>query len=100
MEFFSWFESDRIWASGLVVGEWCQYPSHWRQTRTLDEWLIEQRIPGICEIDTRALTKKLREFGSILGHIVQGVPNMDPAKSISNPNERNLVAEVSIKVCF
>nr|UPQ64783.1 CAD protein [Plectrocnemia conspersa] len=92
-----WFESDRIWASGLVVGEWCQYPSHWRQKRTLDKWLLEQRIPGICEIDTRALTKKLREFGSILGRIVQGIPSMDPPKSISNPNERNLVAEVSVK---
>lgn len=60
----------------------------------------EQNIPGICGIDTRDLTKKLRESGSILGRIVQGVPKPGPERPFSNPNERNLVAEVSITVIY
>nr|XP_034178340.1 CAD protein [Osmia lignaria] len=96
-----WFESHRIWAAGLVVGEICETPSHWRQTRTLSEWMKEQNIPGIYEIDTRALTKIIREKGSILGRIVfdQPVVNslpLDPP--ITDPNKRNLVAEVSQSV--
>lgn len=95
---FSWFESNRIWAKALIVGEWCQSPSHWRQVKNLSQWLKEQGIPGIYDIDTRALTKKIRETGNILGRIVQGVPSPGPPKKFINPNTRNLVAEVSIKV--
>ncbi|KAE8740857.1 CAD protein [Frankliniella occidentalis] len=94
----SHFESRRIWASGLVVGEICDTPSHWAMARTLSQWLGTHGIPGICGIDTRALTQRLRERGSILGHIVMG-PNPAPSQSLSfvDPNSRNLVAEVSIK---
>jgi len=58
----------------------------------------EQNIPGICNIDTRALTKIIREKGTILGRIVMGHPPSDilPLTSaIEDPNKRNLVAEVS-----
>ncbi|KAK3917487.1 CAD protein [Frankliniella fusca] len=93
-----YFESRRIWAAGLVVGEICDTPSHWAMARTLSQWLGTHGIPGICGIDTRALTQRLRERGSILGHIVMG-PNPAPSQSLSflDPNTRNLVAEVSIK---
>ncbi|KYQ55118.1 CAD protein [Trachymyrmex zeteki] len=92
-----WFESHRIWAAGLVVGEICEKPSHWRQTKTLSNWMKEQNVPGICEIDTRALTKVITEKGTILGKIVLGqlshtLPIMPP---IEDPNKRNLVEEVS-----
>ncbi|XP_003704308.2 carbamoyl-phosphate synthetase 2, aspartate transcarbamylase, and dihydroorotase rudimentary [Megachile rotundata] len=92
-----WFESDRIWAAGLVVGEVCETPSHWRGTRTLSEWMKQQNVPGIYEIDTRALTKIIREKGSILGRIVfeQPIANSIPLDPpITDPNKRNLVAEV------
>ncbi|XP_012269304.2 CAD protein isoform X2 [Athalia rosae] len=95
-----WFESHRIWAAGLVVGELCETPSHWRQTRTLSAWMEEQNVPGICGVDTRALTKIIREKGSILGRIVISGSTPDPEEplpALSDPNERNLVAEVSIK---
>lgn len=95
---FSWFESHRIWAAGLVVGEHCDSPSHWRQVKTLSKWMESENIPGICGIDTRALTKKLAEKGTMLGRIVQFVPQYDDLKPIDNPNERNLVAEVSTEV--
>lgn len=82
-----------------MVGEICDTPSHWQMARTLSQWLGTNGIPGICGIDTRALTQRLRERGSILGHIVMGL-NPAPSQSLSfvDPNTRNLVAEVSIKV--
>ncbi|CAL7950785.1 unnamed protein product [Xylocopa violacea] len=93
-----WFESYRIWAAALVVGEICETPSHWRQTRTLSEWMREQSIPGIHEVDTRALTKIIRERGTILGRIVFDPPGGCPLPSlippITDPNRWNLVAEV------
>ncbi|CAL4059135.1 unnamed protein product, partial [Meganyctiphanes norvegica] len=89
-----WMESSRIWASGLVVGELCTQPSHWASVRTLHNWLEAEGITGIQGIDTRALTKKLREVGSMLGKIVVEGSN-DP--SLEDPNKTNLVNEVSIK---
>ncbi|XP_025986540.1 CAD protein isoform X2 [Solenopsis invicta] len=92
-----WFESHRIWAAGLVVGEICEKPSHWRQTKTLSDWMKEQNVPGICEIDTRALTKVITEKGTILGRIILGQPShtLPITPPIEDPNKRNLVAEVS-----
>lgn len=93
----SWFESHRIWAAGLVVGELCETPSHWRQVKTLSQWMMDHGVPGICGIDTRELTKKIRSKGTMLGRIVMGVPE-SPLAEFRDPNKRNLVAEVSIKV--
>ena len=59
-----YFESDGIKAAGLVVHSLCQKPSHWASRRTLHDWLVSENIPGISDIDTRALTKKLRERGN------------------------------------
>lgn len=59
---------------------------------------MQENVPGICEIDTRALTKIIREKGSILGRIVhnQPPPNAFPlVPPIADPNKRNLVADVS-----
>ncbi|XP_050512938.1 CAD protein [Diabrotica virgifera virgifera] len=90
------FESNRIWASALVVGEHCNYPSHWRSTRTLSAWMAQENVPGIQGIDTRQLTKKIREHGTMLGKIVYRLP-LPAEVSILDPNLRNLVAEVSIE---
>lgn len=62
------FESiNKIWVSGLIVGEHCETPSHWRSKNTLSDWMKKFNIPGICDIDTRALTMKIRENGTIQG---------------------------------
>lgn len=45
--FCSFFESHCIWAAGLIVDEHCDKPSHWRNARTLSQWMKEQDIPGI-----------------------------------------------------
>lgn len=80
------------------MGEVCDYPSHWRNIKTLSKWMKEQNVPGICDIDTRALTKIIREKGSILGKIGLGkLPSntLSVMPLIEDPNKRNLVAEVS-----
>ncbi|XP_050730694.1 CAD protein-like isoform X4 [Eriocheir sinensis] len=87
-------ESRRVWVAGLVVGEVCEQPSHWAASRTLNQWLIAEGICGIQGIDTRALTKKIREHGSLLGKIVVDGGD-DPA--FYDPNKVNLVDQVSIK---
>ncbi|XP_011153146.1 CAD protein [Harpegnathos saltator] len=94
----STLESDRIWAAGLVVGEVCENPSHWQQSKTLSQWMEEEKVPGIYDVDTRALTKVIREKGTILGRIIFDQPPPDMSvicPPIEDPNERNLVAEVS-----
>lgn len=63
------FESDRIQIRGLIIHDLSVVASHWSCVKTLDEWLYEQGIPGICKIDTRELTKKLRINGVMMGAI-------------------------------
>ncbi len=66
------FESDRIQAAGFIVGEVCSEPSHFACSTTLADWMDAQGIPGIGGIDTRALTKLLRNRGVMNGRILIG----------------------------
>jgi carbamoyl-phosphate synthase small subunit len=100
-----YFESDQIQAQGLVIHELCYEPHHWASARTLDNWLLDEGVPGIQGIDTRHLTKKLRTRGVMLG-ILQvceagEAPNLTSllteAKSIPDPNLTDLVCQVSVK---
>jgi carbamoyl-phosphate synthase small subunit len=86
------FESDRVQIAGLVVSEWPSNHHHWSATRSLDHWLFEQRVPGLAGIDTRSLTKRLRDKGSMLGKILLG----DDELPFQDPNDENLVAKVSV----
>lgn len=63
------FESSEIQIKGLIVSEYSWVHSHWNAKKSLQEWLIEYNIPAVYGVDTRALTKKLREMGSLLGRI-------------------------------
>ena len=99
------FESIGIKATGLVIHELCQEPHHWASKWTLDEWLRSEDIPGIQGIDTRRLTKRLREKGVMLGILeVCGEgeePELDKlleeVESVPDPNVRDLVSEVTVK---
>eukprot|EP00794_Sanderia_malayensis_P004695 gene4695-5310_t len=93
-EILKYFESEKIWAIGLVIGDLTEDYSHWSAVKSLSKWLEEEGIPGIYGIDTRALTKKLREKGTMLGKIVVGDDKPD-AITLVDPNIRNLVAEAS-----
>lgn len=65
-------ESMQSWVRGYIVREICDLPNNFRCQTTLDVYLKEQNIIGICGIDTRALTKKLRESGVMNGMILSG----------------------------
>ncbi|MBI2305192.1 MAG: glutamine-hydrolyzing carbamoyl-phosphate synthase small subunit [Chloroflexi bacterium] len=62
-------ESRRIQVSGLVVREVCSQPSHWQSQKTLADYLAAQGVPGIWGVDTRALTRRLRTAGVMMGMI-------------------------------
>lgn len=116
------FESSRIHVSALVVGYYSEEFSHFLASSSLGVWLKENGVPAICGIDTRALTKKIREKGSLLGKLL--ATKFPPSSGLSaglqptsrdasphfserwredyidipfnDPNNSNLVAEVSI----
>ena len=85
-------ESSKIHCRGIIAQDYSWEPSHWLSTRSLDQWLRDEKIPGIYGIDTRALTKHLREKGSMLGKIYFDNPN---EIEFSDPNIENLIAKVS-----
>src|SRR5574344_1774364 len=67
------FESRKCFVKGYIVRELCSLPSNFRCQSDLDSYLKSQNIVGIAEIDTRALTKKLRESGAMNGMIISGI---------------------------
>lgn len=87
------FESNRIHISGLVVSEYSKDYSHWKGHSNLDVWLNAQEIPGVSGVDTRLLTQRLREHGTMLGKILVQETDLD----YFDPNLVNLVARVSPK---
>ncbi len=87
------FESDAIQVQGVVVSEYSEKHSHWNAEKGLDSWCKEHGIPGIYGIDTRMLTRHLRESGTLLGRIIHG----GKSPEFHDPNRENLVAQVSIR---
>lgn len=87
------FEAERIQTSGIIVGDYSQDYSHWNAKCSLSDWLKSEDIPGLSGLDTRALAKKLREKGTMLGKI----EFTDKHIPFEDPNQRNLVAEVSCR---
>ncbi len=63
-------ESEKIRVAGLIVSQYSEEYSHWNAVESLQDWLIREQIPAITGIDTRALTKHLREHGTMEGKIV------------------------------
>ena len=89
-----YFESSHIHCEAIVCQDYSWVPSHWQAERPLSDWLREEHIPGIYGIDTRALTKLLREKGSMLGKITfEGGEDID----FHDPNTENLIARVSTR---
>jgi carbamoyl-phosphate synthase small subunit len=87
------FESSEIQVAGLVVAEASMDYSHWSAAKGLGQWLYEHGVPGLTQVDTRALTKRLRERGVMPGKMVAGEEAIDAR----DPNRDNLVAVVSVK---
>jgi len=74
------FESDKIQIRGLVVHELSLTASHWNLSMTLDEWLYNEKVPGISGIDTREITKKLRTSGVMMAALVVSDSEIDVDK--------------------
>ncbi len=72
-----YFESNKIQARGLVIHELSTTASHWNLSMTLDEWMYNEKIPGISDIDTRYLTKKLRASGVMMAALVVSENEID-----------------------
>src|SRR2546422_11246322 len=91
-------ESKRIQVRGLVVHEVCEEPSHWQAEMTLLQYLESQGVPGICGIDTRQLTRILRQEGVMMGAIAASdaaEQAMARLRSTLRYDDMNLVDEVS-----
>lgn len=86
------FESSCIHCRAIVAQDYSFRHSHWLANRTLAQWLNDEKIPGLFGIDTRALTKHLRDNGSMLGKII-----IDGAEDPGyyDPNAENLIAKTS-----
>jgi len=65
----AFLESNKIHAAGMICQDYSHHWSHWNAGSSLGSWLKEEGVPGISGIDTRALTKKIRESGAMLGRI-------------------------------
>ncbi|XP_009460237.1 PREDICTED: carbamoyl-phosphate synthase [ammonia], mitochondrial [Nipponia nippon] len=86
-------ESDGIKVSGLLALDYSHEYSHWQAARSLGEWLQEEQVPALYGIDTRMLSKLIRDKGTVLGKIeFEGQP-----MEFADPNKQNLIAEVSTK---
>ena len=96
------FESDSVKVKGFVVHSLSR-PSHWSNQKTLDEWLTEQGVPGIFGVDTRVLTQRLRNKGTMLGVLKVSSSPIDLAvvagrlSELQDPNKQDLVQRVSPK---
>ncbi|MDG5799000.1 glutamine-hydrolyzing carbamoyl-phosphate synthase small subunit [Marinilabiliaceae bacterium ANBcel2] len=85
------YESEQIHVNGLIVSDYSFEYSHWNATDSLDKWLKQEKVPGIYGIDTRSLTKLLRDKGPLLGKIITEEQDVD----YYNPDKDNLAAQVS-----
>ena len=113
------FEASQIHIAGLVVASYCEEDySHHLATSSLGTWLKEQGVPAMQGVDTRALTKRIRENGSMLGrmlaaraHLTNGLTNGEISQinkpesgfemiDWADPNQRNLVAEGELLIGF
>ena len=95
----TFMESDRIHASAIIVADYSCHFSHWNGNESLASWLKREHVPGLTGIDTRLLTKKLREHGVMMGYIEFADAAIEPAPSIEDAayGSINWVERVSTK---
>lgn len=86
-----YYESNKLHITGLIISDYSFEFSHWNAQKSLSDWLKKYNVPGLFDIDTRALTKILREKGSMLGKIEFENETID----FYDPNKENLVAMAS-----
>jgi len=83
----TFMESDHIHASAVIVSDYSEQYSHWNAHESLADWLKREHVPGITGIDTRELTKVLREHGVMMGQIIfDDEPNNIPQAQYEGVN--------------
>ena len=101
-------ESPEVWASGLVIRDLPRLASNWRKDQTLDEFLKARNVVAIAEIDTRRLTRVLRDKGPLNGAIVSGAEleklgdagALELAKAFPGLKGMDLAREVTVKESY
>ena len=99
-------ESDQIWISGYVVRDPARIASNWRSTRTLDSELHDQQIVGISAVDTRAITRHLRDQGAMRAGIFSGDSVSEIKDMLTQVQDQpsmkgsNLTAKVTTKAAY
>lgn len=92
------YESEKIWAKAVFIHEKAEFESNFREKFNLDKFLRDFKIPGLTNINTRKLTKVLRNAGTMRGYVTSNIDNLeDIMKKITNYNVGNVVEEVTSK---
>ena len=93
----TFMESDKIYASAIIVSDYTEQYSHWNAVESLSDWLKREHVPGITDIDTRELTKVLREHGVMMGKILfDDEPDNIPEANYEGVNFVDLVSTKEI----
>ncbi len=90
-DMYKFFESDRVHITALIISDYSEKYNHWNAVMSLGDWLKQEGVPGLFGIDTRMLTKIIREKGTMLAKIV-----FDEDIEFYDPNKTNLVEKVSV----
>ncbi|MEC7836159.1 MAG: glutamine-hydrolyzing carbamoyl-phosphate synthase small subunit, partial [Chloroflexota bacterium] len=93
-------ESREIQVSGFVVRQYCEEPSHTKETQTLNEYLVSQEIVGVSEVDTRAITRRIRSKGVMMGAIAVNISPEQALKQLKTKpayDELNFVQKVTAR---
>ena len=93
----TFMESEKIHVEAMIISDYSSEYSHWNAQCSLGDWLKEEQSPGIYGIDTRALTKKLREHGVMMGRIEFNDGSDTKKEEFPKYGEINYVDEVSCK---
>lgn len=86
------YESGQVQISGLVVSDQSEEHNHWESSQSLADWLSDQGVPAICGVDTRSLTKRLREKGTMPGKLLANGQEI----ALRDINSENLVSQVGL----
>ena len=91
-------QSEKSYFRGYIVSELCDHPSNWRSQGQLSHWLKEHKIPCLYGVDTRSITRHIRNKGAMHGVIApEDIDNIELERLLNLPEERLLVKEVTAK---
>ncbi len=91
-------QGKKSYFQGYVIGEMCDYPSNWRSEETLEAFLEKQDVPTLVGVDTRAITRKIREYGVLKGIIVPAETSQEEIDALlATPDAHDQIAQVTTK---